>query len=402
MSDKKSLRVILTVTSVILTAIYTISCIYLYYRFMVWESGSVYESDLPAHIGLAVDDHVIYSLISLIFIALNKIGLMGAVPFILGGFALLSVIFSYLIIEETIPEFNVKWEKYKSLFLALLLNVLMPCYIRGLSDGRYIGMQSSSIWHNSTYLMMKWMGLWVILIYIRLEKKISEELTLKSYLYFTAILTLATAAKPSFFLAVTPAMLVFLIIDLVTHRVPAARLFCFASSVIPSFAVMLLQSMALYSSDTGSNSITIAPGMAMSIHTGYLIPVCILSIAFPLMILMYHIKDLKKNRLLLFTWLSAAVGFMEYYLFSEEGTRNLDGNFSWGYAFTIILIFGISLLLWLKDLRDVFWDDKKGGSQDIIKKIYLTLCGLVLAYHTYCGVLFFVRIVRGVSYMMWG
>jgi len=29
-------------------------------------------------------------------------------------------------------------------------------------------------------------------------------------------------------------------------------------------------------------------------------------------------------------------------------------------------------------------------------------CGGVLLWHTYCGVLFFVRLLGGVSYMMWG
>ena len=64
------------IISAILITLYTGACIYMYYRFMGWTEGSVYESDLPAHIKLAVDDGLIYSLISFILIALDKIHLM--------------------------------------------------------------------------------------------------------------------------------------------------------------------------------------------------------------------------------------------------------------------------------------------------------------------------------------
>ncbi len=382
----------MTITSAGLLLIYTGLCIFLYYKFMGWTEGSVYESDLPAHISLAVDDGLIYSLISLIIIGLHKSGTLLILPVLLGLFAALSVFFTAELLHEITDE---KLDPNLSILLALLLNIVMPCYIKGLSDGRYMGMHSSSIWHNSTYLMMKWLGLWTILAYLRIEKNISKKLTLKSFLFFAGILTITTAAKPNFFLAVTPAMFVFLIIDLVQKKAPLRRLVMFGSAVIPSFAVMILQNKALFNAGAGGSGIMIAPGRAMSAHTGYLLIVSALSIAFPLMILVLHIKDIFKNRYLLFAWLCAGCGYMEYFLFSEKGARDMDANFSWGYAFTIILIFGISLITWISDLRNA---EKKS----IVRKGYLGACGIVLAYHTYCGLLFFIRLCMGVSYMMWG
>ncbi len=390
MSDKRPLP--LRVINTVMVVGYTAACVYLYYRFMGWESGSVYESDLPAHISLAVDDGLIYSLVSFLIIGLNKLNLMELLPMFLGIFACLSVMFTAFLIREITDD---KWNRDLTELLALLLNIVMPCYIKGFSDGRYIGMHTSSIWHNSTYLLMKWMGLWTLLIYFKIEKNISKKMTVKSYLYFTLVLTLTTAAKPNFFLAVTPVMLVFLIMDLVSKKAPVSRLILFGSSVIPSFAVMLLQNSALYSVNAGDNKIVLAPGRAMSIHAGNLPAVIVLSIAFPLMMLALHFRDLFKEKVMLFAWLSAGVGFLEYFLLSEEGARNMDANFSWGYAFTIILIFGISLLVWIKDILAI--KEKKTAI-----KAYLAVSGVVLLYHTYCGLLFFIRIVRGVSYMMWG
>ncbi len=392
MSDKKTSSAVFRIAAPVLTVLYTALCIFLYYKYMGWTEGSVYESDLPAHISLAVDDGLIYSLISLIIIGLSKSGTLIVLPVLLGLFAALSVFFTAeLIIEITDKKTNPN----AAVLLALLLNIVMPCYIRGLSDGRYMGMHASSIWHNSTYLMMKWLGLWTILVYLNIEKDISKKLTVKSYLFFTVILTITTAAKPNFFLAVTPAMLVFLIIDLAGKKAPLRRLVMFGSAVLPSFAVMILQNRALFNAGAGGSGIVIAPGKAMGAHTGYLLIVSVLSIAFPLMMLLLHIKEIFKNRYLLFAWLCAGCGYMEYFLFSEKGARDMDANFSWGYAFTIILIFGISLVLWINDLKDI----KK---KNILTKCYLAGCGLVLAYHTYCGLLFFIRLCMGVSYMMWG
>ncbi len=392
MSDKKKYSAPVSICAAVLLALYFGLCIFLYFKFMGWTEGAVYESDLPAHISLAVDDGLIYSLISFIIIGLSKSGTLEILPVLLAMFAVLSVFFTAELLIEVSDK---KIGQNAAILLALLLNIVMPCYINGLSDGRYMGMHASSIWHNSTYLMMKWLGLWTILTYIKLEKNISKKLTLKSYLFFVFILTVTTAAKPNFFLAVTPAMFVFLIIDLIGKKAPFSRLLMYASSVIPSFAVMMLQNRALFNAGAGGNGIVIEPGRAMTAHTGYLIPVSILSIAFPLIILVLHIREIFKNRYMLFAWLCAGTGYMEYFLFSENGSRNLDANFSWGYAFTIILIFGISLVLWIDDLRKA----KKGGN--LIRNCYLALSGLVLAYHTYCGLLFFARLCMGVSYMMW-
>lgn len=392
MSDKAKRPSATHIIATVLIPMYVGACIYMYFMFMGWTEGAVYESDLPAHISLAVDDGLIYSLISLILIALDRIHLMVLLPLILGGFAYLSVYFtSKLIVEVTDHRFDI----YTAEIMSLFLNLFMPCYIKGLSSGRYMGMHTASIWHNSTYLMMKWMGLMTLLIYFNIEKDISKKLTTKSFIVFTAALTLTTAAKPNFILAVAPVMLVFLIIDLVKKSAPVKKLVLFATSVIPSFLIMLLQNKALYDVNAGSNHIVIAPGRAMGVHASNIIAVSVLSILFPLMMLLWHAKDLFRNRVLLFAWMCAGVGFLQYFLFSEFGARDMDANFSWGYAFTIILIFGISLIMWIDDMRKL----KEAG---IVTKVYLSLCGIVLLYHTYCGVLFFERIVRGVSYMMWG
>ena len=53
------------------------------------------------------------------------------------AFAALSVFFTAELIMEVSDK---KIDSNIAIILALLLNIVMPCYIRGLSDGRYMGM----------------------------------------------------------------------------------------------------------------------------------------------------------------------------------------------------------------------------------------------------------------------
>ncbi len=89
---------------------------------------------------------------------------------------------------------------------------------------------------------------------------------------------------------------------------------------------MILQNSTLFAGNSEAGGIVLAPGRAMTAHTGYLIPVSILSIAFPLMILAMHVKELAVNRYMLFAWLCAAVIFCSVKTVREHWMRTSAGD----------------------------------------------------------------------------
>ncbi len=424
--------------------LYGFSMVFLFYKQAGWTGGAVYESDLPVHIRMIVEDGWYYSLTALVYQVLYLIpfALPGGVPF--GNLAIaiflalcgtFSVYLTGLLLRdmqeavqgdihralendtEESGEYFSGWKqgdktkkavkRYRGRTLTawhllggLVLNLVMPCYIRGIADGRYIGMESASIWHNSTYIVMKLMGLLCVLCYGRLAKKYRQGLSGKEWLCFTLLLSVCTAVKPSFLIVAAPVMAVFLLVDLF-QQTPFRRVFAFGSTVFLPLLVVLFQNMVLFGAETG-NGWEIRPGYALSLHSGYPLIAAILSIFFPLMSLPFFWKECHRDRWFLGSWLMAAFGFLEVFLFAETGGRASDGNFMWGYSFAIVMIFAISFVKWVESSRKVKETLQGGmGRESYFRISVFLVSGLVLCWHLYCGIYFYVHLLQGVSYWMW-
>jgi len=280
------------------------------------------------------------------------------------------------------------------------LNLVMPCYVRGIADGRYIGMESASIWHNSTYIVMKMMGLLCVLFYGKLERKYGRGISVGEWLCFTLLLSVCTAVKPSFLMVAAPVMAVFLLADLF-QKTPFKQVVVFGSTVFLPLLVVLYQNMVLFGQETG-NGWEIRPGYALSLHSGYPFISAALSIFFPLILLAVFWKELFRDRWFSGSWMMAAFGFLEVFLFTEAGSRANDGNFMWGYSFAVLMIFAAALVKWAKGgmRMKAVWQGEKGRGSYCRMGIFVA-SGLILCWHLYCGIYFYIHLLQGVSYWMW-
>jgi len=378
----------------VLIALYGISALFLYYKQTQWVDGAVYESDLPAHIQMIIEDGWYYSLTAFLYKALYSIGNGSvAIACFLALCTVGSVFLTYILLQKIsiLQKNSRKMENVFFLLLSLILNVVMPCYVRGLSDGRYIGMESGNIWHNSTYLVMKPLALICLILYVDMMEEYAVTFSWKKATVFSGMLAVCTGVKPSFLVVFAPMMAILLLLDLI-KGVPFKHVVAFGVTVVPSLAIILFQNIVLFGTDTG-NSWQIRPGYALGLHSGYPMIVAVLSILFPLIVLIWNRKELKKERSFLAMWIMAAIGFLEVFLFCEVGARAEDGNFMWGYSIAIFSIFVVSILMWVKNLFE--------ANKSILCKGYIAVTSMVLAYHIYCGVYFYTNLVQGVSYWMW-
>lgn len=399
----------------VVIALYGISSAFLYYKQTQWTGGAVYESDLPAHIKMIIVDGWYYSLTAFVYKALYMFGNGSvAIAVFLAICTVAAVGLTYILLlrmyekfvcakdDKEMPDLQNEWSCVL-LLGAFLINIVMPCYVKGFSNGRYIGMESANIWHNSTYIVMKPLALLCIILYIDLMDSYQDILSVKSWFAFSFTLVICTGVKPSFLVAFAPMMAVFLLMDLI-KGIPFQKVFFFGFTVVPSLLVILFQNAILFGGNTG-NGWEIRPGYALSMHSGYPLIAAVLSILFPLVVLVWNVKKLKTDRWISFAWLMAFVGFAEVFLLCETGGRASDGNFMWGYSFAILIIFVVSVLLWLADIQavktDVFSKQEKKSKGNWLYKAYLAGASLVLLYHIYCGVYFYLNLLRGVSYYMW-
>lgn len=378
----------------VLLALYGVSCLYLYYMQSIQPldyNNRYYQSDLPYHISMIIEDGWYYSFTAYAYQVLYV--LAGKSTVLIAAFLAMVTVWSVLLTERLL-RILLKKLKLDSLTLggALLLNMVMAFFLKGAGQYRYVSYQAGNLWHNSTYLCMKLFAIGALLCYFQIEKNYAEKIEWKQWLAFAVVLVITTGIKPSFLTVFAPAMACKLLWDLF-HKVPFRQIFLFGCAVLPACGVVLWQNMVLFGEDTGQG-FALKPWFTFSLHADRPKLAVICSIAFPLVVLVFSLKELFRDKKYFFAWLMTGIGFCEALLLAETGSRANDGNFLWGYCFAIFYIFAVSLVKWLE-----LW--RKQGHPWLYKAMFV-VAGVVLLYHTYGGVYFFLRLLAGETYFMLG
>ena len=95
-------------------------------------------------------------------------------------------------------------------------------------------------------------------------------------------------------------------------------------------------------------------------------------------------------------WCMWGFGALQLLFLKETGTRALDGNFTWGYDICLFVLFAVSLVYFLENLRGTTFL----GGKYVPRVLYASVLGAIFGYHMYCGLYFFIRMLMGVTYFM--
>lgn len=373
----------------ILVFLYGLACLWLFYRQSVAdltvEGPILYESDLPLHISMIIEDGWYYSFTAYAYQLLYAA--FGGTTVGIALFLALCAAATVYVTERLVCRLGGYGERtWFTLLLSLSLNFVMPVYVRAVGEYRYVSYQSGNIWHNSTYICMRLVALVTLLDYFVLEERYREGITWKQWCGFALLNALCTGIKPSFLLVFSPVMGIFLLVDLF-RRVPLKRILAFGSALLPSGLVILWQNSVLFGQETG-NGIGFRPWYTFSRHAGITKLAVACSVLFCAMVILFTLKKLAADKSYLFITVMAALGFLEALCLVESGSRAADGNFLWGYSFCLSVLFAACAVRWLE-----FAGKGRGG----ILRVGL---GLVYAWHLYCGLYFFVNLTAGASYWM--
>lgn len=413
--EKKN--IIIQIVFWIATILYGLFCLYIYYNQSIQpldESNRYFQSDLPYHISMIVDDGWYYSLTAYAYILLYRIA--GNTTIGIAIFLALVSVATILLTEKLLGVLGIQ-DKMVTCGGALVLNLIMPFYIRWAGAYRYVSYQSPNIWHNSTYQCMKPAAIGCIIFYLYLKRKYEKEgIKVIEWIGFSAALAVTTGIKPSFLTVFAPVFAIKLLIDLIGRRAKFWRIFAFGSTVFPALGVILWQNSVLFGSDT-ENGFTISFMESFSFHADHPKITVLLSVAFPVIVVLSmltqyiidSIKDkerMKRNRSraqskrplisailtefdteFVFAMTVMFVGFMEAALLIETGSRSRDGNFLWGYSIAIFWMECLCFKKWYEMIEKKRW-------------VRLIICGLVLAYQLFCGTVFLYRLYLGETYFM--
>lgn len=382
-----------TLLLIVFNLLYGALLVYLHYNQLLFEVGGPFEADTPYHVKMAVEDNWYYSFTAFVYVFLYKFPWGNMLTAIFLSLCELATIFgTYLLLKEIWKKYQIKIGTAVTLLGATALNFVMAFYVKAVNERHYIGYQNASIWHNSTYICMKLVSVFVLWYFLKLIDEYKNKLTVKQWIIFTALVALSTGIKPSFLMVFAPVMAIMLLIDWIKGT-KFRKVFVFGLTVIPSLLIILWQNVVLFGADTG-NGFTIKPFYTLAQRSDNPKIALVLSVLFPAIVGLFHIKDVWKDKLYLGSLLIWAFGFLEVFLFVESGTRSKDANFMWGHSISLFVLFLISFVRWLRDcLHKDFL-----GKMKVIRCGYLVVTGAVFAYHVISGIWFFGILLTGATY----
>lgn len=348
--------------------------------------GGGYPSDLPSHISSGVLGTG-YSLMERILgFIMRTIKDYRVMAVFLGIVMVLILYFTYRLMLCLAPDVN------RTLLhaAALACNLVTAIYIPWLNPYRYLGVQSGNIYHNSTYLGMKLFAGIALWLYFRYDKKYEKGLRAGEWIAFCVSIILVNLMKPNFFICFAPAMGIFLLSDLIRNRGKTfSRIFLFGLALIPSVAVLIIEYTMLFPG-TGDGGLAIDVGYMLFMRTEHPAAAVVQTLAFPFWILVFHLKDLKKDRPFGFSWLMLLIAFLEYFILCESGGRKDHGNLSWGYCYAIFVAFVAATAKFCQDLTDK--EHRK-------PPVYYIVGGILLLLHLFFGAWYFLIIFRGGEFL---
>ncbi|HIR12675.1 MAG TPA: hypothetical protein IAB31_01980 [Candidatus Choladousia intestinavium] len=349
----------------------------------------VYDSDLPAHISEGINGTA-YSLMERSYgflmetLGLNEKAVALWLALLLGA----AVFVTWLLLRQLFPAGNQRALH----FLAFACSFVMPLYLPWVNDYRYMGMQSGNLWHNSTYLGMKFAAVLVLLLYFSWLKTYQKGISPGKWLLFTASLVFVNLMKPNFILCFAPAMGLQLLADCILARRKTLKYQILSGiPVLISLGVVIYQTTVLFQGKEDGSRIALMLPYNFLKYNRYPWAALLQSAAFPLFVLAGNRKELKRDRVFGFTWLIWLFGLLEYLFLGEEGPRKTHGNFSWGYSFCIFLVFVVCAAKCCEKLKE---GRPSGG-----RKLYWAAAGLLFLGHLACGMTYFIHLYLGGTYV---
>lgn len=367
-----------------------------------------YISDIKAYLQTMLGLESGYDFPYPVYFTLGKFFLLFTNVAVAGALAAtllnsLGVVILYYYMRKMLQEYAEKtaFEKYAG-FLAVFLSfgmffvsmLYLPggMYLPGLGR-KYLGTFTPNPYHNITYMATRPFATLAFFQFARILDYYEERTDLKEFILFGVSLLLTTMTKPSYTLVLVSTAGLLMLYRLFRSRWKNfKRAFYLGLAFVPTFIDLLYQFGGVFgrNSQAGEEGgIGFGIASVWKMYTGNIPFSIALALGFPLLALVLHGGEIRKNTLYRFSWAQLAVSAGEFFLLYEKGRRFADANFSWGYMHGIFFVFVTSLFVLAED---TIKKQGKGGAP--------VLCLQWLAYgaHLICGVVYFLYVWRGNPY----
>jgi len=213
----------------------------------------------------------------------------------------------------------------------------------------YFGYIFSNTFHNPTALLLRPLALALFFLSLR----VLSRPTWPDVAGCAALTVLSALAKPSHLICFLPALGLLLLFR-GTVREGGQRLRAMILGVFaPAFLVLAWQLWVLSTLGRRFQSpIVWSPFEAVFVHTEpdllRLLAKALLSILFPLVVLLAYREEARRDESLKLAWISLLFAVLYGWGFAESGPRLAHGNFLWSAQIAAFILFVVSLLFFLR------------------------------------------------------
>jgi hypothetical protein len=342
----------------------------LFTRYLIHGNFDHIPAHILAHPGLQI------SIAGLYFLSLHKISLGILLTGILTASQVLTALTIYIWLGSALKR---RWDTGRAI-LAGTLTLVAPVMLLVFRDKLfYFGYIALANYHNPTIILLRPFALISFLLGVRAFTGINNSWKL---IHVSGILIVISAfIKPNYLLCILPALFILTVWWKVQHKVVDYRYLVFGF-LLPSILVLGVQWWIAYRSpDSDASHIIFSLAGVESAYSRYLLPKFLLSILFPLSVLVCKYKKYKDNPDLLLGLIGFIVGAFQVYFLAESGNRFYDGNFRWGAQVMLFLWFVVST----KELLYRLFDGNKFHLKKVVLSgIYLSHLAAGIAYYVYC------------------
>lgn len=378
-------------------ALYTLVTLVLFHRQTVFYNGD-YNSDMLPYVrhmqgidtGYEFPYPIMFWLGKFFWLFVNP---RMAMAFSVTALNALTVPFLKYYVDRYIRRFR-EWNMKTAVFSTVLTFTMLFVSMLFLDFGpdsigwRYRGVFSPNPFHNATYLATRPFTVVCFFMLVDLLETYETEIDKKKYIIFSVFLLLTTMTKPSFvygFIIMTAVILLYRTCQKKFRNFKETMLL--AVCAVPSLIALLYQFGGLF---TGTNSMGEEAGIGIAFLDAWNLlgkPVgeaILLGLAFPLVVLLLNLKNLKKENDYRLSVQMLFVNLLMVLFLCEKGYRMKHVNFAWGYMHGMFFSYILSVLLLFKNTCQ-----KKQPLPLLILQ-----WGMYL-WHLVCGVVYFSGVMSG-------
>ena len=227
---------------------------------------------------------------------------------------------------------------------ALALMIMTPITLPTIPENNFYHgyLYNSNVYHNPTIILIKPLSLLLFLQALKVFQSSKRKSSWAMTISTGVLVIVSSISKPNYLICFLPALAVLIVVCLPIRKRPGDMKLFFCGILAPAVVVLSWQYFVTFSFNhitADPSRIEFQPLLVFSHFSSHLLVKFILSILFPLAVLVLYRENSFRDISIGLSWLVFLFGAAYTYFLAEGGTRAWCGNFAWSGQIASFVLF---------------------------------------------------------------